>query len=141
MPAAPLTIEVNPAHGRVRELLARFGTLVRLVIIAALTGLLAVFHVPIQLILLVSAGIILLVLLVKFIKDNIRLAREVGWRRLIGATLKSAIVFLPVLLILYPGYWAGNQINQFTNRAIEQIQIWSAPDIISKEIQTRIKRG
>ncbi len=130
---------MNNARSRVRELLARFRTLLRLVIGAAAIGLLAVFHVPVQLFLLVSAGIILLMLLNKFIKDNIRLAREVGWKRLLGAMLKSAIVFIPVLVILYPGYWVGNQINQLTNRAIEHIQIWSAPEIISKEIQTRIE--
>ena len=133
-------IEVEPEANGSREVFARFRSLIRLVLISASIGLLAAFHVPIQLILQISAGLVLLFLLGKFIKDNSRLARKVGPRRLLKAMLISAIVFLPFVLLLWPGYWIGGQISHYSNKGISMLQVWSAPDIISAKIQKQINR-
>ncbi len=133
-------IEVEPEANGTREAFARFRSLIRLVLISASIGLLAAFHVPIQLILQISAGVVLLLLLGKFIKDNSRLARKVGPRRLLKAMPISVLVILPFVLPLLPGYWIGAQISNYSNMGISKLQVMSAPDIISEKVKKQFER-
>lgn len=122
-----------------RKLCARFRTLLGLISACAMFGLLAAFHIPIQLVLMASAGFAVLCLFLKFSKDNLRLMRQIGIRRLLKTSLISIGIFVPVALVLVPGLWLGDQVNYYANRGIEQLQLWSAPDIVSKEVEKKIQ--
>lgn len=140
MNSRPLDVESQTVQTPFRESGARFRTLFRMVFVSAAIGLAAAFHIPIQLLLMISAGFIIIRLVFKFFKDNRRLAREVGSRRLLKAMFVSAIVFAPFILILFPGFWLGSQINHWTNRGIDMVTVMSAPQIISEQVQKRIER-
>ena len=118
----------------------RFWSLFRIVVSSSILGLLAAFDVPIQLVLISAAGCIFLVLLIKFIRDNIKLSKRVGAARFFKALCKSTGCFLPFVIILIPGYLIGVQISSWTNQGIEKLQVWSAPDIISEQVQKQIER-
>lgn len=132
--------ETGSAGASAVGLRIRFRSLFRLMVVSASFGLLAAFHVPIQLIFLISAGVGVICLIIKFIRDNLSLGRRMGAKRLVKAMGTATVCFLPFVLVLLPGYWVGGQVNYWTNRGIERLQILSAPEIISKEVQNTIEK-
>jgi len=104
-------------------------------------GLLSALHIPIQLILLGSASLLGICLFLKFLKDNLRLAREVGIPLFLATSLKTFAVFVPILFLLVPGIYLGTYVTTWTNRGIGWLQIQSAPDIISEKLEKKIERN
>jgi hypothetical protein len=122
----------------------RARTILRLLVLAFVFGsiaaLFSIFKLPIGPLLIIFPGaLVLLWMLVKFFRDNIRLARWVGWKRLIGGAFMTGLVFIPVFVLLIPGFILGNYIAKQANDGIERLQAWSAPDILSEEIQKKIQ--
>ncbi len=113
----------------------------RVVLVAGIWGfLLSFFFVPGYLIVVSLAGITALWMIVKFLRDNRKLFRQVGGRRFIIAAAKSALIFLFFIPLLIPGFWVGNKINHWTASGIDHLQVWSAPDIISEQVKKRIEK-
>lgn len=131
------TSQTGEANTRARPPL---WLLVFVLFVGLIVALFSVFKLPIGLLLILMPGALVVIwLLVKFVRDNNRLARWVGWKRLIGGALMTGLVFVPVFVLLIPGFILGNYVAKEANDAIERLQAWSAPDILSKEIKQKIE--
>jgi hypothetical protein len=109
-------------------------------LVACLVGLLSALGLPLGLLLIMIPGASFLIwILVKFFRDNLRLAKWVGWKRLIRGLMMTCLVFIPVFALLIPGFWMGNLIAKQANQGIERLQAWSAPEILSEKIKREIQ--
>lgn len=144
MKSEPNRHQPRTSPRRTRETRTRVLTLRHLLlfslVVACLVGLLSSLGIPIGLLLIMIPGACFLVwILVKFFRDNLRLARWIGWKRLIGGLMMSFLVFIPVFVLLIPGFMLGNYIAKQANHGIERLQAWSAPDILSEKIKKEIR--
>lgn len=89
----------------------------------AATGLTAAL-IPIQVILIVSAGVLMVVLLAKLVADNARLAKQFPGKRLITVFGKTLLCFLPIALLLAPGFYLGSLVQYETERGIDSLDDW-----------------
>lgn len=126
------------------EILIRTTTFIRLLgitlVLASIVAALAALNIPVGLwALILPAALFLLWAIQKFVRDNKRLARKLGFKRLILGILRTFLVFIPVLILLIPGFMLGHFVNKNVNLWILQLQAWSAPERISKEIKREIR--
>lgn len=134
----------TPPHsdqGESSEGWVRSRSIVRLLAAAGFWGfVLALFYVPVYLIVVSLAAFTGAWMIVKFARDNRKLFRQVGGRRFMIAAAKTAILFLFLVPFLIPGFWLGNKINKWTASGIDHLQAWSAPDLISEQVKKRIEQ-
>ena len=80
--------------------------------------------IPIQVILMVTAVILMAVLVAKFVADNVRLAKRFTGRHIAAVLGKTFLCFLPITILLIPGFYFGLTINDWADQKIKGLDDW-----------------
>lgn len=112
-----------------------------LAILSIIAGALAIFHIPLNLLLFATPVFGVFLLLKKLRQHNRISFREVGAKRMIWSLVKAFVALIPLSVIVAPGLLIGSLASNYLNRGIDRLSEWSGPAPVQVEILRNITQS